>query len=55
MRAAVRNEVLGVVAAEFDAVHSAQRALEVGSIHRIIEAARIRPELIAAVERGLKP
>jgi acetyl-CoA carboxylase carboxyltransferase component len=50
---AVRSEVLGVVAAEFDAVHSIQRAREVGSVHRIISAERLRPELIEAVERGL--
>ena len=52
-RAAVRNEMLGVVAAEFDAIHSVQRAKDVGSVHGIVEAARLRPELVAAVERGL--
>ncbi len=44
---------LGEVAAEFDAIHSVQRARAVGSVHRIIAAADLRPELIAAVERGL--
>ncbi|MGK2929274.1 MAG: carboxyl transferase domain-containing protein [Acidimicrobiales bacterium] len=53
VRAAVRNEMVGVVAAEFDAVHSVQRAKEVGSVHEIVPAPRLRPELIAAVERGL--
>ena len=43
----------GEVAAEFDAVHSVQRAQAVGSVHRIIAAAALRPELIAAVERGM--
>jgi hypothetical protein len=52
-RQAGRTEKLGEVAAEFDAVHSVERALEVGSVHRIIAAARLRPELIAAVERGM--
>ena len=52
-REAVRTEKLGEVAAEFDAVHSVQRAQEVGSVHRIIAAADLRPELIAAVERGM--
>ncbi len=52
-RDAVRNEKLGEVAAEFDAVHSVQRARAVGSVHRIIAAAALRPELIAAVERGM--
>jgi hypothetical protein len=49
----VRTEKLGEVAAEFDAVHSVQRALDVGSVHRIIAAADLRSELIAAVERGI--
>ena len=50
----VRTEKLGEVAAEFDAVHSVQRAQAVGSVHRIIAAADLRPELIAAVERGMQ-
>ncbi|MET0577894.1 MAG: carboxyl transferase domain-containing protein, partial [Ilumatobacteraceae bacterium] len=49
----VRTEMLGAVAAEFDAVHSVERAQAVGSVHRIIAAADLRPELIAAVERGM--
>jgi acetyl-CoA carboxylase carboxyltransferase component len=53
VRDAVRTEKLGEVAAEFDAIHSVQRAKEVGSVHRIIAAADLRPELIAAVERGM--
>jgi hypothetical protein len=52
-REAVRNEKLGEVAAEFDDVHSVQRAQAVGSVHRIIPAADLRPELIFAVERGM--
>ena len=32
-----------------------ERAREVGSVHRIIAAADLRPELIAAVERGMRP
>jgi hypothetical protein len=50
---AVRLEKLGEVAAEFDAVHSVERALEVGSVHRIIPAATLRGSLIEAVERGI--
>ena len=53
VRQAVRTEKLGEVAAEFDAIHSVQRAKDVGSVHRIIAAADLRPELIAAVERGM--
>ena len=52
VREEVRTEKLGEVAAEFDAVHSVKRALDVGSVHRIIDAARLRPELVAAIERG---
>jgi acetyl-CoA carboxylase carboxyltransferase component len=51
---AVRLEMLGAVGAEFDAIHSVERALEVGSVHRIIPAAEIRPALIDAVERGIE-
>jgi acetyl/propionyl-CoA carboxylase alpha subunit/acetyl-CoA carboxylase carboxyltransferase component len=53
VREAVRTEKLGEVAAEFDAVHSVQRAQDVGSVHRIISAERLRPELAAAIERGM--
>ena len=53
VRDAVRTEKLGEVAAEFDAVHSVQRAQDVGSVHRIISAERLRPELVAALERGM--
>ena len=52
-RSVVRNEMLGIVAAEFDAVHSVDRAKAVGSVHEIVQASRLRPELVAAVERGL--
>ena len=50
---AVRSEKLGEVAEEFDGIHSVQRALRVGSIHRILPAAELRPYLIDAVERGM--
>ncbi len=50
---AVRVDKLGQVAAEFDAVHSIDRALAVGSVHRIIAARALRPELIDAVIRGV--
>jgi acetyl-CoA carboxylase carboxyltransferase component len=51
VRAAVRMEKLGELAAEFDAIHSVERALEVGSVHRIIPAASLRPALVEAIER----
>ena len=53
VRATVRSETLGAVAAEFDSAHSVERALRVGSVDAIIPAARLRPHLIEAVERGM--
>ncbi|MBJ8348723.1 carboxyl transferase domain-containing protein, partial [Antrihabitans sp. YC2-6] len=53
-RAAVRSEKLGEVAQEFEAVHNIDRALEVGSVHRIVPAAELRPGIVAAIERGMK-
>ena len=50
----VRSEKLGELAAEFDAIHSVERAVEVGSVDRIVPAAALRPALIDAVERGMQ-
>jgi len=49
----VHSEKLGQMAAEFDRVHSVQRALEVGALNCIIPPANLRPYLIHAVERGI--
>jgi hypothetical protein len=49
----VRSEKLGEVAQEFDEVHSISRALEVGSVDRIIPAVSLRPYLVEALERGM--
>ena len=60
-RAAARQRLDGVlrrvtlekqseVAAEFDAVHSVERALEVGSLEAIIEPATLRPALIRCLD-----
>ena len=49
----VHSEKLGEMAAEFDRVHSVQRALEVGALNYIIPPANLRPYLIDAVERGI--
>jgi acetyl-CoA carboxylase carboxyltransferase component len=54
LRAGVRSEKLGEVAAEFEAVHDIDRARRVGSVHDIVPAAELRPRLIAAVERGMQ-
>jgi acetyl-CoA carboxylase carboxyltransferase component len=49
----VRALMVGQIAEEFDREHSVQRALQVGSLHRIIAPERLRPEVIAALERGM--
>jgi hypothetical protein len=53
VRANARNAKLGEVAAEFEAIHNIQRAQSVGSVHHIVPAAELRPQLVAAVERGM--
>jgi acetyl-CoA carboxylase carboxyltransferase component len=54
VRATVRSEKLGEVAAEFEGIHDIERARRVGSVHAIVPAAELRPRLIAAVERGME-
>jgi acetyl-CoA carboxylase carboxyltransferase component len=49
----VRSEKLGEVADEFDAIHTIDRALQVGSVDRIIAAAEIRPYVVDALLRGM--
>ena len=51
--ARVRSEKLGEVADEFDSVHTIERALEVGSVDRIIPAAELRPYIVDALERSM--
>ena len=53
LRATVRAEKLGQVAAEFDSVHSIHRAVQVGSVDAVIEGEELRPRIIAALEVGL--
>ncbi len=57
-RAALWSDVLaekrGEFAAEFDAAHSVERAVRVGSVTRIVAPASLRPYLIDAVERGMQ-
>jgi hypothetical protein len=52
-RTAVRADKLGEVAAEFEAVHTVERARQVGSVHEIIPAAEVRPRIIVALEEGM--
>jgi acetyl/propionyl-CoA carboxylase alpha subunit/acetyl-CoA carboxylase carboxyltransferase component len=53
-RSAVHSEKLGQVADEFDDLHNIERARGVGSVHTIVPAARLRPYLIDAVQRGMR-
>lgn len=53
LRPVVRAEKLGQKAAEYDAVHTVQRAREKGAVDAIIPSKRLRPELIAALERRM--
>ncbi|NKQ58305.1 ATP-grasp domain-containing protein [Amycolatopsis sp. K13G38] len=53
VRASVRAEKLGQVAAEFDGVHSIRRAVEVGSVDAIIAPAQLRPKIIESIQAGL--
>jgi acetyl/propionyl-CoA carboxylase alpha subunit/acetyl-CoA carboxylase carboxyltransferase component len=52
--AEVRSQKLGEFAAEFDAIHSIERAVQVRSVDRIISPSALRPYLIDAVERGMR-
>jgi len=54
MKKVVQSEKLRELAQEFDGVHSVHRALEVGSVHRIIPAISLRPYLVDAIERGIE-
>ena len=49
----VHSEKLGEMAAEFDRIHSVQRAQQAGALHCIIPPQELRPYLVAAVERGI--
>jgi hypothetical protein len=49
----VLSEKRGALAGEFDAVHSVERAVEMGSVSRIIRPQSLRPFLIDAVEQGI--
>jgi acetyl-CoA carboxylase carboxyltransferase component len=50
----VRAEKLGELAGEFDSIHSVTRAVEVGSVDRIVAVADLRRDLIDTVERGIE-
>jgi acetyl-CoA carboxylase carboxyltransferase component len=50
----VLSEKRGEFAAEFDATHSVERAVKVGSVRTLIEPETLRPYLVDAVERGIE-
>jgi hypothetical protein len=50
----VLAEKRGEFAAQFDAAHSVERAVRMGSVSRIVAPATLRPFLIDAVERGMR-
>jgi hypothetical protein len=54
VQASVRAEKLAEVAAEFDQIHSIQRAVDVGSVDVIISLAQLRPRIIDAIEHALR-
>lgn len=53
LRAAVRAEKISEIAAEFDAVHNIERAVEVGSADAVITASDLRPRIIQTI-RGAR-
>ncbi|YAL81928.1 carboxyl transferase domain-containing protein [Dermacoccaceae bacterium W4C1] len=53
VRAEVRSEKLGEVAAEFDSVHDIHRAVRVGSVDEVISADQLRPRIVRALREGL--
>lgn len=53
LRATVRAEKIGEVAAQFDSIHNIHRAVEVGSVDAVIEARELRPRIIAALDAGV--
>jgi acetyl-CoA carboxylase carboxyltransferase component len=53
LRSTLRAEKVSEVAAAFDSVHDIHRAVDVGSVDAVIEAADIRPRIIAEIDRDL--
>ena len=42
------------MAARFDAAHSVERAVRMGSVSAIVAPAELRPFLVEALERGMR-
>ena len=52
LQSVVRVEMQADIAAEFDTIHTIERAQSVGSVDHIIPVSSLRPYLIAALQRG---
>lgn len=52
LKTALTLEKRGELAAQFDATHSVERAVDVGSLDAVIEAHELRPVLIAELEQS---
>jgi acetyl-CoA carboxylase carboxyltransferase component len=52
--ASVRAEKLSALGAEFDAVHSIQRAVEVGSVDAVIAANQLRPAIAEHINTWMR-
>lgn len=53
-RSVVRAEKLSALAAEFDAVHSIQRAVRVGSIDAVVTPAELRPAIAGHIDAWMR-
>lgn len=49
----MRTELRGALGAEFDAIHTIERARDVGSVDRIVAIDDLRPAIIEAIQRGM--
>jgi acetyl/propionyl-CoA carboxylase alpha subunit/acetyl-CoA carboxylase carboxyltransferase component len=54
VRRPVRAEKLTALAAEFDAIHSIQRAVEVGSVDAIVAASELRPAIAGHIDTWMR-
>jgi acetyl/propionyl-CoA carboxylase alpha subunit/acetyl-CoA carboxylase carboxyltransferase component len=54
VRASVRADQLSALAAEFDAVHSIERAVQVGSVDAIISASELRPAIARDIDTWMR-
>jgi acetyl/propionyl-CoA carboxylase alpha subunit/acetyl-CoA carboxylase carboxyltransferase component len=53
-RSLVRAEILSALAAEFDAIHSIQRAVEVGSVDAVVAASELRQAITEHIDAWMR-